>query len=394
MVVSDSGLADNEPTWCNGSPWACVLIGLQPRGGWQVLQRCVQWGDDRLARAFGVQCPKVALYAYFACSLRNRLEVWDSSDFWSPMQGPRSGTTLQWASRKGFDARRPTKLLDGAKGGQAFLCDILIPEKGSTYSIDEQALMQLRSVALVVAATMSGDSSTNTVFRVFEDDFGFCQRLSPVFIRLAIGLTAAQLLATSLAITVLHSIWKESLIFGQAISYVLKLSSLFLWAVGATGLLMLGGNPRVCIFTRPLPAQVQRRLDDLRQGRALQCTVTVKFGSLHGSGFVLDQGSCDLPFSVVDKICRWDMKTTRTGLWFCGFAFFGCNLLLSVIMQVAGNRVSTLGSEILGIALLLSTAVARGIGLSAPEEWMIPKWKTRTNSRPGAVLLGRIHARV
>ena len=36
MVVSDSGLANAEPQWWNASPLGCVLIGMQPRGGWQV----------------------------------------------------------------------------------------------------------------------------------------------------------------------------------------------------------------------------------------------------------------------------------------------------------------------------------------------------------------------
>lgn len=36
MVVSDSGLANCEPKWWNASPTGCMLIGLQPRGGWQV----------------------------------------------------------------------------------------------------------------------------------------------------------------------------------------------------------------------------------------------------------------------------------------------------------------------------------------------------------------------
>jgi hypothetical protein len=36
MVLSDSGLANAEPKWWNASPMGCFLIGLQPRGGWQV----------------------------------------------------------------------------------------------------------------------------------------------------------------------------------------------------------------------------------------------------------------------------------------------------------------------------------------------------------------------
>ena len=36
MLVSDAGL------WWNASPLGCILIGLQPRGGWQIMQRTVQ----------------------------------------------------------------------------------------------------------------------------------------------------------------------------------------------------------------------------------------------------------------------------------------------------------------------------------------------------------------
>jgi hypothetical protein len=71
MIVSDAGLASSEPQWWNASVPGCILIGLQPRGGWQVMQRTVQWGDDHLASIFGVTCTKPVLYAYFACSMRN-----------------------------------------------------------------------------------------------------------------------------------------------------------------------------------------------------------------------------------------------------------------------------------------------------------------------------------
>jgi hypothetical protein len=48
MVVSDSGLASADPEWWNSSIFGCVLMGLQPRGGWQIMQRTVQWGRDSL----------------------------------------------------------------------------------------------------------------------------------------------------------------------------------------------------------------------------------------------------------------------------------------------------------------------------------------------------------
>lgn len=81
MVVSDSGIAYAELRWWNASPFGCFLIGLQPRGGWQVMQRATQWGQDSWAHVFGVNCSKAALYAYLACSIRNRVEVWQSQRF-------------------------------------------------------------------------------------------------------------------------------------------------------------------------------------------------------------------------------------------------------------------------------------------------------------------------
>ena len=86
MVVSDAGLASTEPKWWNASPMGCMLLGAQPRGGWQVLQRAVQWGTDLWAHCFGVDCKVSVLYEYFSCSIRNRLEVWKSQNFLSPMQ--------------------------------------------------------------------------------------------------------------------------------------------------------------------------------------------------------------------------------------------------------------------------------------------------------------------
>src|SRR5947199_1851274 len=44
MIVSDTGLSAAEPQWWNASPLGCLLIAAQPRGGWQILQRAVQWG--------------------------------------------------------------------------------------------------------------------------------------------------------------------------------------------------------------------------------------------------------------------------------------------------------------------------------------------------------------
>jgi len=40
-----------------------------------------------------------------------------------------------------FEVMRPTKLIDGSRGGQAFMCDILRPEPGRAYGLEEQACL-------------------------------------------------------------------------------------------------------------------------------------------------------------------------------------------------------------------------------------------------------------
>lgn len=67
MLVSDAGLSAIKPQWWNASPLGCILIGLQPRDGWQIMQRAVQWGTDVPANCFRVTCNPNVLYAYFAC---------------------------------------------------------------------------------------------------------------------------------------------------------------------------------------------------------------------------------------------------------------------------------------------------------------------------------------
>jgi hypothetical protein len=189
MVVSDAGLASINPEWWNCSPLGCMLIGLQPRGGWQIMQRAVQWGTDKWARCFGA---KLSLYEYFACSIRNRLEVWNSNDFICPTLGPKlpdadgkepslsdksktatiseqspekkgsasvtnsagqkphttsqDSSTPKWIDfdvdpHRHFSAKGPTKLIDGSRGGQAFMCKLLRPPDGHAYSIEEQVRM-------------------------------------------------------------------------------------------------------------------------------------------------------------------------------------------------------------------------------------------------------------
>ena len=126
MVVSDSGLASANPEWWNSSIMGCILIGLQPRGGWQIIHGTVQWGQDSLASIFGVACSQPVLYAHFACSIRNRLEVWNSDAWHSPTERLQQGA--KWKAVGGSQLNRPTKLIDGSRGGQGFICHLLRPQ--------------------------------------------------------------------------------------------------------------------------------------------------------------------------------------------------------------------------------------------------------------------------
>jgi len=113
--------------WWNSSILGCVLIGLQPRGGWQVMQRTVQWGRDSLASIFGVTCLEACPLRIFCVQYTNRLEVWDSEAWTSPTEGSQEGA--EWKVGKCSQLKRPTKLIDGSRGGQGFICNLLRPPR-------------------------------------------------------------------------------------------------------------------------------------------------------------------------------------------------------------------------------------------------------------------------
>jgi hypothetical protein len=390
MIVSDSGLASTEPQWWNCSTKGCVYIGLQPRGGWQVMQRAVQWGNDPIASMFGVTCSKPSRYAYFSCSIRNRLEKWDSPAWSSPTEDlDKPGG---WKDVGGSHVRRPTKLIDGSRGGQAFICSLLLPEKETSYTIDVQARMQFRSILLVAAGLMN-PSGLENLDEVMENDFQLSSRLGVIFGRLLIILTVANILVMGIAIATVYSIFRDN-IFGKGIPYVAQAASLLLWAVGAIGLLMLGGNPRVKNITDPdLPAHIRDRLVELKTKASKEGLVEIQFGSIHGSHYIPDHGYCSLPFDVVDRMCRWEIGVVRSRNWYIGIGWWSTCLLLSIGLQIMGAQVATVASEIFSIIVLLITALARGYGVAGPEEWLIPGRKSRRTAGYGASLLGKMESR-
>jgi hypothetical protein len=225
---------------------------------------------------------------------------------------------------------------------------------------------------------------------VMEEEFGVSSKLSLVFNHLFRALRILSLLAMAFAFTVCYSVMKQNL-FEDRLAYAVQFSSLIAWAVGAVGLLVMGGNPRVKIVRKAVPDHIEARLPSLDYIH--KDDIEVEFGSFHGSVYTPDRGTCTLPPHVVRSICEWDLKFTRSKSWMVGMIWFIMLLLLSVILQVAGSSVSTLWSDIVGIVVLLCTSILRGVGISAPEEWQIPRWKRRAGATYGASLVGALVAR-
>lgn len=416
----------------------------------------MQWGSDSWANCFGVDCATPSLYAYFACTIRNRLEVLATPRLRSPMEGVPPGGA--WNAYDDFTVKRPTKLIDGSRGGQAFIAEVLAPDEATHYTIADQARLQMLSVLMVGAGLAIDDSLDNYMDVVLPNDFDLSDGLGSVFWRLALGLAAGSLVFVVLMIATWWSLLRENL-FGDARPFIVKIVSLIGWAVGATGLLMLGGNPRVKLVVKDIPEHIKKRLDSLREeaesgsvnptsvtepvteksdgkegdgptetttevspqrendealsDRTLQVTtcpskgegnrapskapadpkVKIQFGSLHGSVFLPDRGSCVLRSSLVERLCASDIRTVRTTGWYFGMAWFGLLLVGSIALQIGSTLAPRFEADLMGLVFLLGTALARGAGVAGPEEWMIPKWKRRHNTSNGAVLIGQFQSR-
>ena len=265
-----------------------------------------------------------------------------------------------------FEVMRPTKLIDGSRGGQAFMCDILRPGPGRAYGLEEQARLQMLSV-LPVAAGLTESDQYADFLRTAQDDFGLNPHLGVIFKRLMAFLLVTNAIVLGFAVSLCYAIWLHNA-YGDAIPYLIQLCSIMSWASGAIGLLALGGNPRVTIDqSKPPPAHILARLDAIEDE-----FIILEFGSLHGSAYLQDQGSCPIATGVARAVCRWRIKLTRSWGWLFGMTWFASFLLLSIVLQIAASKVSTVKSEIMSIVLLLLTSVLRGAGLSGPEASMIP----------------------
>lgn len=363
-----------------------------------------------------------------------------------------------WASDGDFTVKRPTKLIDGSRGGQAFMAELLVPDGEKHYTVAEQARLQLQSVLLVGAGLTKHDYLPIFFEVMMAKDFDITDNTGSVFGRLAAGLGACSMICVVFMIATWWSLFRENL-FGNGLPYVVKVLSLAFWAVGGTGLLMLGGNPRVIVTKSQCAAHIMQRLDQLRGAlepdiialpheaegiganreglederqrvsqmpsennevvngtsevgmvnqtesleedissvrgrRSCDTLVRVQFGSLHGSIFTPDQGHCRVSSSLVERICNMDIKLVRSHGWYAGIFWFGLSLLASIALQIAGSLAPAFAADLMSLAFLLLTSLARGAGVSGSEEWMIPKWRRRKNTTHGAVLIGQFSSRM
>jgi hypothetical protein len=93
-----------------------------------------------------------------------------------------------------------------------------------------------------------------------EKDFQMTVGLGTVFARLAWGLLIVNTLVLGFIITVFYTLWQRD-IFGEVAPFAIQLCSLASWAVGSTGLLMLGGDPSVKIGHQgKIPMHIQARI--------------------------------------------------------------------------------------------------------------------------------------
>jgi hypothetical protein len=167
-----------------------------------------------------------------------------------------------WNTTVGFTVKRPTKLIDGSRGGQAFIAEFLAPEENKHYSIADQSRMQLLSVLLVGAGLTRDDKLEAYVDEVLPADFDMSAGLGSIFARLSIGLALFSGACIAMLVCTWWSILRHNMM-GGALPWITKILSLSCWAVGAIGLLMLGGNPRVKLIAKKQDAHIQRRLVEL-----------------------------------------------------------------------------------------------------------------------------------
>jgi hypothetical protein len=134
---------------------------------------------------------------------------------------------------------------------------------------------------------------------------------------------------------------------------------------------MLGGNPRVKtnykkglritsrhVFLEKIEVDGHDclRIRDLDQAGDLE----LHFGSLHGSVFTKDGGTCKVLGHIVKRVCSLDLELVRTTEWYLGIAWFTLYLGISIMLQIAGTKVATVLLEVMAVIILILTSVFRG----------------------------------
>ena len=293
-----------------------------------------------------------------------------------------------WERFPRCSVNRPTKLVEGSRGGQAFMAEILQPPEGKNLSLVAQARMQFLSLILVTAALLH-QSDEVTLRATLETDFSLGEGPSTIFARLYYTLVGACVLLVGTLALVAYDIFACA-ILGNAAGYIIKLAAVSSCSIGGIGILMLGGNPRVELFENDalLNASISAKLNALPIDPKTKL-VEIVFGTSQGGNFTphpMDR--CHLPRELVEKILKWDIIAVRTMGWYLGMAWGFIMLAVGIALQLVDFKGQSVGPEMMNLALLIITALLRGMGLSGPEEWHIPKWKMRPGTRYGAVLVG------
>ncbi|KAF1838164.1 hypothetical protein BDW02DRAFT_576475 [Decorospora gaudefroyi] len=235
--------------------------------------------------------------------------------------------------------------------------------------------------------------------------------LGKVFKRLQVALLICEIPVLGFVLVVCYSLWRHNL-FGEVVPYAIQLCSLLSWSTGAMGLLMLGGNPRVEIEDRVnnIPEHINAKLFEppespsitansgthARHGKRIadaDDNIILEFGFLQGAAFQPVAGNCKLSFDEVCSICGLNIMLKRPWQWKLGMAWYASHLLASIILQIASTTTATIGSQSMGVIILILTSVFRGMGVAGPEEWMIPDWAMREGAGYALAMQGKTYSR-
>ena len=121
--------------------------------------------------------------------------------------------------------------------------------------------------------------------------------------------------------------------------------------------------------------------------------VPLQFGFLQGGTFQPSAGKSKLTFVEVEAIVALKMTMKRTWKWKLSILWYATHLLASIVLQIASATTATLGSQAMGVAILITTSVFRGMGVAGDEKWMIPNWAMRKGATYGAALQGKFLSR-